>query len=66
MTFEQIKNKSPKSKGKCALCSKADKVGTISVQVRDNDTKVVASRSTGVCEPCGEKAYTEAVRSAGL
>jgi len=66
MAFEKIKNKTPKSKGKCSLCSKADKAGTISIQVRDVDTKVVASRSAGVCEQCGETAYTEAVKASGL
>lgn len=66
MPFENIKNKTPKSKGKCVLCNKADKAGTITIQVRGNDTKVVASRSGGVCESCGEKAYTEAVKGAGL
>ena len=66
MPFDKIRNKTPRSKGKCALCKTKDKVGTLSIQVRDNDTKVVTSRSAQICEPCGEKAYEEAVKSAGL
>lgn len=66
MPFDQIKNKTPRTKGKCGLCGKADKVGSIGVTVRDLDTKVVASRSTQVCEACGVKAYEAAVNAAGM
>lgn len=66
MAFDKIKNTTPRSRGKCSLCGKADKAGTLSIQVRDVDTKVVASRSAQVCELCGEKAYAEAVKAAAL
>lgn len=66
MAFDKIKNRTPRSTGKCSLCQKADKAGTISIQVRDVDTKVVASRSAQICEACGEKAYGDAIKGAGL
>jgi len=66
MPFDKIKNTTPRIKGQCSLCKKAPKAGTISIQVRDLNTKVVASRSATVCEACGEKGYQDAVDAAGL
>ena len=38
----------------------------MNVAIKDTDTKTVASRTMGVCESCGEKAYAEAVKAAGF
>lgn len=65
MAFDQIRNKTPRTKGKCSLCKTRDKVGTLGVAVRDKDTKVVASRSVGVCEKCGTEGYEKALGAIG-
>lgn len=66
MAFEKIRNKKVSTKGKCALCRKVEKAGTINVIIKDLETKTVASRTTGCCESCGVKAYEAAVEAAGF
>ena len=66
MSFDTIRSKTPKVKGKCSLCKTAEKAGTLNISVRDKDTKTVASRSVGVCEKCGTAAYTGAMKGAGI